>query len=210
MKNRKEENIDDRIKRVTKSVAAKKKALEIWEQEAEQHPKNSKRTILLGISIAASVTIISIIGINYFSIDTHTPEDGSFASYEYSAMQPSSHNYGQDYDIKEVKVLMDSEKYGDALEAIDAIMADTLIDPALSLEKKEEIRILHKSRTYELEWLKIMALIRLKKNVEAEDLLKEYSKIEGQHQKEAQEILNNSNRISNIEMDKASWEDKEF
>ncbi len=210
MKNRKEENIDDRIERVTKSVAAKKKALEIWEQEAEKQPNNTKRTILLGISVAASVTIISIIGINYFSIDTHTPEDSSFVSYEYSALQPSSQNNGQDYDIEAVKVLMDSEKYGDAIEAIDAIMADTLIDPALSLEKMKEIRMLHKSRTYELEWLKIQSLIRLNKNVEAEKLLKEYSKIEGQHQKEAQEILNNSNRISNIEMDKASWEDKEF
>ncbi len=43
MKNIKDENINERIERVTKSVAAKKRDMAIWEHEATKKKNNTKR-----------------------------------------------------------------------------------------------------------------------------------------------------------------------
>ena len=90
--------------------------------------------------------------------------------------------------------MIDSDKYVEALQAINITMADTVIDPSFTSERKEYLRSLNDNRNYELKWLKIDILIKTKKVDEAISLLKEYVKADGVHQVEAKELLHKLSR----------------
>ena len=86
--------------------------------------------------------------------------------------------------------MIDSAKYEAALQAIDATLADTVIDPSFSSERQDYLRSINANREYELTWLKVNVLIKSGKKTEAIPLLKEYVKKDGEHIKEAQTLLN--------------------
>lgn len=195
----KEEKIDERIERVIKSVATKKKDMAMWDTENEEMKLQNRRKRNFGLSVAASVTVLAVVGSTYLIF--YWKESGpssdlslSNASYEYSAKQPSFDYSSESSDIKAIESLIDSERYEEALEAIEAILADTIIDSKLPIERKKQIRILQEDRAYELEWIKIQTLIKLNRKAEALDLLNLYVEKAGSNQylaKQLQKDLNN-------------------
>lgn len=190
MKNIMDENIDERIERVTRSVASKKKDIESWQREAEKKKKNSKRSLLIGVSAAASVAILAGVGIHYITITEDSPQNDEPITYEYGAKQSSMiFRGGSDDSESIIEKMIELEEYDEALKGIEAFMGDTVIDSSLPQERQEYIRTLQELRAYKLEWLKIQTLLKLKRNDEAVELLQIYSLKDGENQKEAQELL---------------------
>lgn len=180
----KEEDIDSRIQRVIESVSSKKKAICQWESERiaseVQRKVATKRWRTYGISAAASVVVCAI-GIGLY---LNRPGEQSF---EVTSSVPAYR--GSSTDIEEIKALIDSRKYQDAIQAIDATMADTIIDTAYPEDRKEYLRCFNRSREYELTWLKIKVLVKLDKNHEAISLLETFVQNEGTHQIESRKLL---------------------
>lgn len=186
----KEENIDNRIERIIESVGSKKAAMSQW--ESERTSTEMKRKIVVkrwrtyGISAAASVVVICSVGLGIFL------NRGGENDYGVTSNAPVFR--GGSYDISDIQAMIDSDKYVEALQAIDRTMADTVIDPSFTSERKEYLRSLNENRNYELKWLKIDILIKTKKVDEAISLLKEYVKADGVHQVEAKELLHKLSR----------------
>ena len=198
MKNMNEENIDERIERVIKSVAAKKENLTIWNSENAKRELRYRRMRNFQVSAAASVAVL--VGVGTWYMLFYWKEAGpssdlspSQISYEYSPKQDSSDYIGESSEIEAVESLIKSERYEDALEAIEAILVDTLIDPTLPLERKKQIMVFHKNRAYALDWIKIQTLIKLNRKTEALDLLNHYVEISGPNQNKAKELIKELN-----------------
>lgn len=194
----KEENVDERIERVIRSVAAKKKDMAMWNTENAKIKLRNKQIRIFGLSAVASVAIIAVVGIWYLTF--YWKESGpkqdlspSYVSYEYSAKQPSYDYSSEDSDIIAVESLIDSKRYEEALEAIEAILADTIIDSKLPMERKNQIRMLQEDKAYELEWIKIQTLIKLNRKTEALDLLTNYVEMSGPNQIKAKELMDELN-----------------
>lgn len=92
-------------------------------------------------------------------------------------------------DISEIRAMIDSANYEEALQAIEATMADTVIDPTYDAERKDYLRSFYAYLDYELAWLKIDALVKNNQIDDAISLLKAYSAREGEHQAEAKSLL---------------------
>lgn len=181
----KEEDIDKRIERVVESVGSKKAAMRQWESERvseELRRKISKKKWrTYGISAAASIVVICGIGLGFFM------NRGGGNDYGVSSSAPVYR--GGSCEISEIQSMIDSKHYDDALKAIEATMADTIIDPSFTSERLDYLRSLNANREYELTWLKIDILVKTHKNEEAITLLEEYVKSDGVHQTEAKQLL---------------------
>lgn len=193
-----EENIDERIERVIKSVAAKKEDMAIWNSENAKRELRYRRMRNFQVSAAASVAVL--VGVGTWYMLFYWKEAGqtsdlspSQISYEYSPKQDSSDYIGESSEIEAVESLIKSERYKDALEAIEAMLVDTLIDPTLPLERKRQIRVFLEDKAYTLEWIRIQTLIKLNRNIDALDLLRHYVEIPGPNQIKAKELINELN-----------------
>ena len=186
----KEEDIDNRIERVVESVASKKVAMRQWESDRisseMQRKVAAKRWRIYGISAAASVVVICGVGLGIFL------NRGGDNDYGVTSTVPVYR--GGSCDISEIQSMIDSDKHEEALQAIEAAMADTVIDPSFTSERKEYLRNVNNNREYELTWLKIDILVRTEKHEEAITLLKEYVNTAGIHQEEAKKLLHKLTR----------------
>lgn len=181
----KDEDLDKRIERVVESVGSKKDAMRRWESDRISSEMKrevaAKRWRAYGISAAASVVIICGIGISLYVSRSRDGDSGV------AALAPIYR--GGSCDISEIQAMIDSVLYDKALQAIDATLADTVIDRSFTLERQVYLRDLNANREYELTWLKIDILVKTEKTDEALLLLKNYVMKEGAHQKEAEELL---------------------
>lgn len=182
----KEDDIDKRIERVTESVGSKAAAMRQWETDRVSYELKrkvaAKRWRTYGFSAAASIVLICGIGLGFFI------NRGGDTDYGVTSTAPVYR--GGSCDIVEIQAMIDSAKYEEALQAIDITLADTVIDPSFTSERQDYLRSVNASREYGLTWLKINVLIKSGKKTEVIPLLKEYVKVEGEHQKEAQTLLN--------------------
>lgn len=182
----KEDDIDKRIERVAESVGSKKATMRQWEADRVSYELKrkvaAKRWRTYGFSAAASIVLICGIGFGLFI--------NRGGDHEYGDTSTALVYRGGSCDIAEIQSMIDSAKYEEALQAIDVTLADTVIDPSFTSERQDYLRSLNANREYELIWLKIDVLVKSGKKTEAIPLLKEYVKVEGQHQKEAQTLLN--------------------
>lgn len=182
----KEEEIDNRIERIVKSVAAKKAEMTKWETERKspesRRAVTSKHWRTYGISAAASVVVICSIGIGLYMNRT-----GNTDYYGVTSSAPIYRSGSADID--EIKIMIDSAKYQEALQAIDATMEDTIIDPTYAAERQKYLRSVYKNQLYELTWLKIQVLVKLKKEKEAIFILEDYVQNEGINKIEARDLL---------------------
>lgn len=180
----KEEDIDNRIERVVKSVASKKAAMALWESERKSSENrravNSKRWRIYGISAAASVVVICAIGIG---INRNRPGNADYGMTSSAPVYRAGSS-----EIEEIKVMIDSGEYEEALQSIDSTMADTIVDPTYTEERQEYLRSVNKEQLYELTWLKIQVLVKLEKEKEAKNILENYVQNEGTHQTEAKSL----------------------
>lgn len=181
----KEEDIDNRIKQVIKSVASKKADIATWERQRVETEKNRKiifqKRTTYTVSAAASVAIICGVGISIYmnrTVDSNIGITSSAPIYR-----------GSSSDISSIAALIDSAKYSQALADIDATMADTVLDPTMSAERREYLRSVQQNQNYELTWMKINVLLKLAKRQEAVDLLNDYINLGGEHQAEAKTLL---------------------
>lgn len=186
----KEENIDKRIERVIESVGLKKAAMRRWESDRISSDSNrkiaAKRWRTYGISAAASIVVICGVGLGFFLNRSGGKDPGVTSTAPIYR--------GGSCDISEIQTMIDSSKYEMALQAIDVTLADTVIDPSFTQERQDYLRSLNTGREYELLWLKIDVLVKSRKTEEAISLLDEYVNYEGEHKKEALEILNKLKR----------------
>ena len=181
----KEEDINKRIERVVESVASKKAAMRQWESDwissEMQRKVAAKRWRIYGISAVASVVVICGVGLGIF---LNRGEDN-----DYSVTSAAPVYRGGSCDISEIQSMIDSDKYVEALQAIEATIADSVIDPSFTSERQEYLRNVNNNRKYELTWLKIDILVKTEKHEEAITLLKEYVNADGIHQEEAKQLL---------------------
>ena len=186
----KEENIDKRIERVAESVGSKNAAMRQWEAEWVSNEMKrkiaTKRWRTYGISAAASIVLICGIG---FGLFINRSGDNDYDN-DYGVSSNAPVFRGGSCDIVEIQDMINSAKYEKALHAIDVTLADTVIDPSFTPERQDYLRSVNANREYELTWLKVNVLIKSGEKTEAISLLKEYVKTEGEHQKEAQTLLN--------------------
>lgn len=182
----KEGNLDKLIERVAESVGSKKAAMRQWEADRVSDELKrkiaAKRWRTYGISAAASIVLICGIGLGFF-INRGVEND-----YRVTSTAPVYR--GGRCDIVEIQAMIYSSKYDEALQAIEVTLADTIIDSSFTPERKDYLRSLNTNREYELNWLKINALIHSGKKTEAIPLLREYVKKNGVHQNEALNFLN--------------------
>lgn len=182
----KEDNIDKRIERIAESVGSKKAAMRQWEAEwiSDELKRKvaAKRWHTYGISAAASIVLICGISFGLFI--------NRGGNNEYGDTSTAPVYRGGSCNIAEIQSMIDSAKYEEALQAIDVTLADTVIDSSFTSDRQDYLRSLNANREYELIWLKINVLIKSEKKTEAIPLLEEYVKVEGEHQKEAQILLN--------------------
>ena len=198
MKNMNEENIDERIERVIKSVASKKEDMTIWNTEKAKRELRYRRMRNFRVTAVASVAVLVGVGTCYMIFYWKEPGSSSNLSpspisYEYSPKQDAANYIDGSSEIEAVETLIKSERYEDALEAIEAMLADTLIDPTLPLERKRQIRVFLEDKAYELDWIKIQTLIKLNRKTEALDLLRHYVEISGSNQNKAKELIDELN-----------------
>lgn len=181
----KEEDIDKRIERVVESVGSKKAAMRRWESDRvaseAQRKVAIKRWRTYGISAAASVVVIFAVGIGVYMQRIDDQNLGGSA--------PSTVYRGGAADIDEIAAMIDSAKYQEAIQAIEASMADTVIDSTYPPERQEYLRSVNKNQEYELTWLKIQVLVKLDKKQDARALLESYIRTDGSHQIEAKGLL---------------------
>lgn len=76
-----------------------------------------------------------------------------------------------------------------ALTQIDNALADTIIEPGISMEEAEYQRTLIARRSYDLRWLRINALIAAGQISKAREELAAFSTEEGYYRNEAQALL---------------------
>lgn len=200
----KEEDIDSRIERVVRSVAAKRAAMRGWEAHGLGHKidrrvvcaapavaaapapaaaKPSRKWRLWVVSAAASVIVILGVGISLYigrsGVDDVMP----------SAAPPAVYRGGS-ADIQDIQAMIDCGRYDEALQAIEDTRADTAINPSFTPERQEYLRSLNANRDYELEWLRIGVLVKCGRKEAAVAGLREYVKTDGEHRHEAETLLN--------------------
>ena len=146
----------------------------------------TKRWRTYGISAAASIVLICGIG---FGLFINRSGDNDYDN-DYGVSSNAPVFRGGSCDIVEIQDMINSAKYEKALHAIDVTLADTVIDPSFTPERQDYLRSINANREYELTWHKVNVLIKSGEKTEAISLLKEYVKTEGEHQKEAQTLLN--------------------
>lgn len=200
----KEEDIDSRIERVVRSVAAKRAAMRGWEAHglgtkidrravcaapavaaapAPAAAKPSRKWRLWVVSAAASVIVILGVGISLY-----IGRSGD-ADVMPSAAPPAVYRGGS-ADIQNIQAMIDCGRYDEALQAIEATRADTAINPSFTPERQEYLRSLNANRDYELEWLRIGVLVKSGRKEAAVAVLREYVKTDGEHRHEAETLLN--------------------
>ena len=200
----KEEDIDSRIERVVRSVAAKHAAMRGWEAHGLGHKidrravcaapavaaapapaaaKPSRKWRLWVVSAAASVIVILGVGISLY-----IGRSGD-ADVMPSAAPPAVYRGGS-ADIQNIQAMIDCGRYDEALQAIEATRADTAINPSFTPERQEYLRSLNANRDYELEWLRIGVLVKSGRKEAAVAVLREYVKTDGEHRHEAETLLN--------------------
>lgn len=181
----KEEDIDNRIERVVKSVASKKAEMAQWESERKSSEVRravaSKHWRTYGISAAASVVVICAIGIGVYM--------NRLGNADYGVTSSAPVYRGGSANIDEIKAMIDSKMYQEALQAIDATIADTIIDPTFTMERQEYLRSVNRNQEYELTWLKIQVLAKLGEKQDVKILLEDYVTQEGSYQTEAKGLL---------------------
>lgn len=181
----KEEDIDKRIERVIESVGSKKAAMRQWDSERASYEISRKvaatRWRTYGISVAASVVVICSVGLGIFL--------NRGGDEKFGATCPAPVFRGGSYGVTEIQAMIDSAQYDKAIRAIDATLADTIIDPSFAPERQEYLRSLNANQEYELKWLKINALVKSNKTADAISILNEYITKDGVHQNEAKELL---------------------
>lgn len=186
----KEEDIDNRIERVIESVGAKKAAMRQWETDRLTHEAKRRfpagKWRKYGISAAASIIVICGIGLG---ILLNKPADAEPGDTSLPPVSQPAYRGGSS-DIDEISAMIDSARFDEALQAIDANLADTVIDPEFTIERQQYLRELNAARAYQLTWMKIDVLIRSDKKAEAISLLRQFADEEGDHQEEAKNILN--------------------
>lgn len=200
----KEEDIDSRIERVVRSVAAKRAAMRRWEAQglkpkidrcaacaapavvaapAPAAAKPSRKWRLWVVSAAASVIVILGVGISLYI------GRGGDADVMPSAAPPAVYRGGS-ADIQNIQAMIDNGRYDEALQAIEVTRADTAINPSYTPERQEYLRSLNANRDYELEWLRIGVLVKSGRKEAAVAGLREYVKTDGEHRHEAETLLN--------------------
>lgn len=180
----KEADMDKRIERMVKSVASKKATMAQWEAERKSSEirRAATKKWRTFISVAASVIVICAVGIGIYL--------NEYGSGDFNTMPAPTVFRGGNFDMLEIQAMIDSGRYERALNAIEDALADMdIIDPSSSLERQEYLKTLNDYREYELTWLKIDALVKSDKKDEAITLLKEYVKLNGEHQAEAHKLL---------------------
>lgn len=200
----KEEDIDSRIERVVRSVAAKRAAMRGWEAHglgtkidrravcaapavaaapAPAAAKPSRKWRLWVVSAAASVIVILGVGISLY-IGRSGGDD-----VMPSAAPPAVYRGGS-ADIQDIQAMIDCGRYDEALRAIEVTRADTAINPSYTPVRQEYLRSLNANRDYELEWLRIGVLVKSGRKEAAVAGLREYVKTDGEHRHEAETLLN--------------------
>lgn len=158
----KEEDIDSRIERVVRSVAAKRAAMRGWEAHglgpeidrravcaapavaaapAPAAAKPSRKWRLWVVSAAASVIVILGVGISLYI------GRGGDADVMPSAAPPAVYRGGS-ADIQNIQAMIDNGRYDEALQAIEVTRADTAINPSYTPERQEYLRSLNANRDY--------------------------------------------------------------
>lgn len=204
----KEEDIDSRIERVVRSVAAKRAAMRGWEAHglgpeidrravcaapavaaapAPAVAKPSRKWRLWVVSAAASVIVIIGVGISLYI------GRGGDADVMPSAAPPAVYRGGS-ADIQNIQAMIDNGRYDEALQAIEVTRADTAINPSYTPERQEYLRSLNANRDYELEGLRIGVLVKCGRKEAAVAGLREYVKTDGEHRHEAETLLNELTR----------------
>lgn len=186
----KEEDIDSRIERVVSSTASKIEQMAKWDEERAEteirHKVAARRRHTYGLSAAASVIVICAVGLGvYFNRPT-----AAGPSYEFSPEGQAVFRGGAT-DLNAIVDMIDSARYDIALAEIDRALADTVVDPAFTPQRRQYLHELIAYEQYELTWLKIRALLLSGRDVQAQELLKEYIRQEGGHQAEAIQLLEN-------------------
>lgn len=179
-----EDNIDARIERVVRSVAAKKADMDQWKtiqiplalDKAPQKSRNIWR--IAGASVAAVALLVAGvgIGIGYMNRD----REDAYVSHQVVYRSGGNGLAGLGALPGE-----DDGEPKTALQEIDEALADTFVDPSYSPERQEYLRELNRVNTYLLTWLKIKELIKENRKEEAFELLESYKEEEGEHREEA-------------------------
>lgn len=181
----KEEDIDNRIERMIKSVASKKADMAKWEDQRVEAEKKRKvlfrKRTMYAVSAAASVVIICGVGISIYMNRTVESNFGITSSAPIYR--------GSSSDISSIAALIESAEYTQALADIDATMADTILDSSMLVERRKYLRSVQQNQNYELTWMKINVLLKLDKKQEAINLLNDYVDQDGEHQAEATKLL---------------------
>lgn len=209
----KEEDIDSRIERGVRDLAAKKALMKEWNRElgfnetdilsdrplaCEPAPPN-RRILWRRVSVAASVVVVAAVGIGII-LNRHTSSrpDLTFTSSVSTApssagleFSSSSFEYrGGSDEIADVERLMEEARYGEAIHAIDSIQADTVTEAVMSEDEKDYQRRYREIRDYNLTWIKIQCLVKSGRKEEAVAILRVYVKEDGGHLTEAKDLLN--------------------
>lgn len=214
-----EEDIDRRIERVVRSVAAKRAVMRRWEVQGlkpkfDRHAacaaqtvaaaparatiaapgaaKPSRKWRLWVVSAAASVIVILGVGISLYVGRSGHGGDGDVYNVKSSA--PPAVYRGGSADIKDIQTMIDNGRYNEALQTIETTRADTAINPEFTPERQEYLRSLNANRDYELEWLRIGVLVKCGSKEAAVAGLREYVKTDGHHRHEAETLLNELTR----------------
>lgn len=212
----KEEDIDSRIERVVRSVAAKRAAMRGWEAHG-LGSEIDRRAVCAAPAVAAASAgpmpsarsaspapaaakpprkwrlwvvsaAASVIVILGVGISLYIGRSGGDDVMP-SAAPPAVYRGGS-ADIQDIQAMIDCGRYDEALQAIEVTRADTAINPSFTPERQEYLRSLNANRDYELEWLRIGVLVKCGRKEAAVAGLREYVKTDGEHRHEAETLLN--------------------
>lgn len=179
----KEEEIDNRIERVVKSVAAKKAEMTRWKVEHNIYRRGTRRRWgFYSISTAACVVVAIGVGIHFMTTFRHGDMSTGVSSEVIYR--------GGSSELEEIVSLINANKNAEAITRIDLLMGDTILSHDMTDQRRKYIREVQAVQRYELEWIKINALVNLGQKDEAIELLKSYIKKDGEYNGKAEIMLN--------------------
>lgn len=195
----KEEDIDNRIERVIKSVGAKRAEMARWAEEREGREKREKREenfasrsssrkwLRYGIPVAASLVVVCSIGLGilFTRVGSGSESSRGFGSSSTSVYVTFRGGASAEHNII---ALMDSARYEEALELVNEELADTAIPADYTIERRAYIKQVNQARDYQLTWLKVEILLKEERIEEAKEILDGYRHLHGEHQEEALKI----------------------
>ena len=165
--------------------------------------KSDKRTTLRVIfASAAGLALVLVCGWWFLfrstaPADTDTDTDFSTTAPMdmQSAPAPAPSPYGDDqwrggYDTYQIQALFESGQYDKAITAIDAELADTIIDPMLPAEEQQYMRQLIADKSYQLRWWLIQSLVANGSTDRAITELHDFVNLDGEYQVQARSLLN--------------------